>query len=296
MMLVGLGAAAAVAWAGLDAPSRAFTPPHTRPVAERDAEVLLRSVVLPAGAARLSGEPGASHGALAGEGPREGPDLDMVDRHAWWRIPGSWRTVLAFIRAHPPAGSRQFTAGGSGTGDHETSVFVGFGWPRTVGKRTRQMTVTIAATSGDTSYVRADAHVAWLLSRPASERIPDTVQAIEITRGLPARPPGLAFTVTDPARVRALTTLVNRLPIVQPGQFDGCNTARAIGVVKPQITFTFLAASGTPALAVADEPAEETEPDTCGPMAFSIAGVEQTALLQGPKFVAAAERLLKKKI
>jgi hypothetical protein len=171
-----------------------------------------------------------------------------------------------------------------------------FGWPRTVGKRTRQLTVTIAATPGDTSYVRADAHVAWLLPRAAAEKIPDTVQAIEITRGLPARPPAISLTVTDPTQVRTLTMLANSLPIVQPGQFDGCNTARAIGAVEPEITFTFLSAPGDPALAVAKEPADETEPDTCGPMALSIAGVEQTALLQGPTFVAAAERLLNKKI
>jgi len=221
----------------------------------------------------------------------------MVDRHGWWRVPGSWQAVLAFIEAHAPTGSTQFTAGGGGsdTNVHETS-FVAFHWPGTAGTRTRQLTLTIAATPGGTSYIRVDAHVAWLIPRSVAEQIPNAVRVIEITRGLHGRPPAISVTVKDPTQVRTLTTLANGLPIVQPGEFDGCNTARAIGAVEPQITFTFLAAPGEPALAVAKEPANETEPDRCGPMALTIAGVEQTALLQGPKLVAAAERLLNKKI
>jgi hypothetical protein len=292
---VGFAVAAGLATADRDGSKATFMPPHTRQGAAGDAALVLRSVVLPVGAKPLNREPSADGGVLARDGPSE-VYVDIVDRHAWWRVPGSWRSVLAFVHAHPPAGSHEFTSGWGSTSGRETSAFVVFGWPKSVGIRTRQLTVLVAATPSDTTYLRVDAHVVWLLPRPAAERIPAGVQAIDITRGLPGHAPSRSLAVTDAAEVRALVEVTNNLPTVQPGEFDGCNTARPLGAVEPRITFTFRAAPGGAVLAVAGEPADATEPDTCGPMSLSIAGLPQKPLLEGPKVVAEAQRLLKKKI
>jgi hypothetical protein len=171
-----------------------------------------------------------------------------------------------------------------------------FGWPRTVGTRTRQLTVSVATTPGAVTYLRVDADAVWLVPRPASERIPDGVQAIDITRGLPGQPPSHSLTVTDAPEVNSIVALANRLPTIQPGEFDGCNRAEPVGAVEPKITFTFRAAPGGPVLALAKESAEATELGTCQPMSLSIGGVPQTPLLQGPKLIAETERLLKEKI
>lgn len=290
---VGFAVAAGLAGADQGAGKAAFIAPDTRHGAERDAALVLGSVVLPAGAKRLNREPGVDGGVLASSGPSEG-GADLADRHAWWRVPGSWRSVLAFVRAHPPAGSREFTSGSGGSPDPSASVV--FGWPKSVGIRTRQLSVLVAATSGDTTYLRVDAYVVWLLPRPASERIPDGVQAIEITRGLRGHAPSQSITVTDAAEVGALVAVTNSLPTEQGGEFEGCSNESGIGAVEPKITFTFRAAPGGAVLAVAIEPAYATEPDTCEPMSLSIAGLPQKPLLEGPKLVAEAERLLKEKI
>jgi hypothetical protein len=219
-----------------------------------------------------------------------------VNRHAWWRVPESWRSVLAFVRAHPPGGSHEFTSGWGGTSRRETNAFVVFGWPKSVGTRTRQLTVLLAATPGDTAYLRVDANVVWLLRRSASERIPSGVQAIDITRGLPGQAPSQSLTVTDAAEVKAIVAVTNGLPTIQPGEFDGCNESGPVGVEEPKITFTFRASAGGSVLAVTREPADATGPANCEPMTLSIGGLPQKPLLEGPKVVAEAQRLLKEKI
>ncbi len=198
---VGIAVAAGLAVADQVASKATFTPPHTRQGAARDAAFVLRSVVLPAGAQRLSREPRGDAGVLKSGGPHE-VYADLVDRHAWWRVPGPWRSVLAFVNTHPPPGSRDFTSGSGGTYGRETSAFVVFGWPMTAGSRTRQLTVLVAATPGGATYLRVDADVVWLLRRSASERIPGGVQAIDITRGLPGHAPSKSLTVTDAAKVK----------------------------------------------------------------------------------------------
>lgn len=294
---VPLALAIAVGLAAADQGARmaAFTAPHTRQGAERDAAVVLDRVVLPAGAERLRREPSVEGRELASSGPHEAY-VELVDRHAWWRVPGSWQSALAFVRAHPPAGSREFGSGSGSTSGRQTNAYIMFGWPMMEGSRTRQLTVLVATTPGEATYLRVDAQVVWLLPRPVSERIPDGVQAIDITRGLPGKAPSQSLTVSDPAEVRAIVAATNRLPTIQPGEFDGCNTARPVGAVRPKITFAFRAATVGPALAVASLPAEATEPDRCEPMSLSIDGLPRKPLLEGPKLVAEAERLLKKRI
>jgi hypothetical protein len=292
---IGLAVAAGLAVADQGGSKATFPPPHTRQGAAGDAALVLRSVVFPAGAKRLNREPSADGGVLGSGGPNE-VYADLVDRHAWWRVPRSWRSVLAFVRVHPPAGSHEFTSGWGSTSGRQTNAFVVFGWPKSVGTRTRQLTVLLAATPGDTAYLRDDANVVWLLRRSASERIPEEVQAIDITQGLPGHAPSQSLTVTDAAEVKAIVAVTNGLPTIQPGEFDGCNTAVPVGFVRPKITFTLRASPGGSVLAVATEPAKATGPATCEPMTLSIGGLPQKPLLEGPKVVAEAKRLLKKTI
>ncbi|MGD0454799.1 MAG: hypothetical protein ABSB69_14495 [Solirubrobacteraceae bacterium] len=172
-----------------------------------------------------------------------------------------------------------------------------FGWPLNAGGRTRQLSVVVAATPGHATYLRADADVVLLLRRSASERIPAGVEAIDITRGQPGHAPSHSVVVTDAVEVRAIIAVTNSLPTIQPAEFAGCNTSGPrVGFVGPGITFTFRASPGGPVLAVATEPADATGTAKCEPMTLTIGGVRQTPLLEGPKVVAEAQRLLKVKI
>src|ERR1022692_1737785 len=77
-----------------------------RLVAARDAGALSGWLRLPPGSVRSKHEPGGDYGVLAG--PAMGPPStpDVVDLHSWWRLGGSAQAALAFIRAHPPRGSK----------------------------------------------------------------------------------------------------------------------------------------------------------------------------------------------
>src|ERR1022692_493959 len=129
---VGLAVAAGLAATNGGGRSATLTPPHTRQDAARDAPFVLRSIVLPAGAKRLSDEPLGDGGVLKSAGPYEAY-ADLVDRHAWWRVPGPWRSALAFVTAHPPPGSHDFTSGWGATYGRETSAYLVFGWPTSAG-------------------------------------------------------------------------------------------------------------------------------------------------------------------
>jgi hypothetical protein len=99
--------------------------------------------------------------------------------------------------------------------------------------------------------------------------------------------------VTDRSKVDALVATVDRLPILQPGPIS----CTEIGVDEPEISFIFREAPGGQVLAVASERADSQEPTTgCNPMSFIIRGVAQTPLLEGPRVVAEAERLLGAKL
>jgi hypothetical protein len=294
-VIVGIAVAAGLAVADHGVSKATFMPPHTSQGAARDAALVLRSVVLPEGAQRLSRQLRGDGGVLGSSGPHEAY-ADLVDRHTWWRVPGPWRSVLAFVNAHPPPGSRDFTSGSGSTYGRETSAFVVFGWPMTAGSRTRQLTVSVAATSRDATYLRLDADVVWLLRRSASEQIPGGVHAIDITQGLPGHAPSQSLTVSDAAKVKAIIAVSNSLPTIQPGEFDGCNAAVPVGFARPKITFTFRTSPRGSVLAVATEPANATGTGTCEPMMLSINGLPRKPLLEGPKVVAEAQRLLKEGI
>jgi hypothetical protein len=271
-----------------------FAVPHTRQGAEREAQIVLDSVVLPPKADRLDGEPRGDAGVLRLSGPSEVAE-DLVDRHAWWRVPVGWRSVLAFVHDHPPQGSREFTSGSGEIYGRETSASITFGWPVSPGEiRTRQLSVLVATRPGHTTYLRVDARAAWLLLRPAAERVPEGVHEIAIEQSRPRHAPSLSLTVTDMSKVDAIVAAVNRLPILQPGIAISCPEE---GIDEPWISFVFRETAGGPVLAEASERADSREPTTaCNPMSFSIRGVPQTPLLEGPRVVVESERLLGTKL
>jgi hypothetical protein len=271
-----------------------FLVPHTRQGAGRDVEIVLGSVVLPSGAVRLAGEPLADGEVLGLSGPRDASG-DSVDRHVWWRVPGGWRSVLAFVRAHPPRGSREFVSGSGETGGRETVASITFAWPVSPGEvRTRQLSVLVATKPGARTFLRVDARVTWLVLRPVTERVPDGVREIDIERFRPPHARARSLTVTDISKVDAIVARVDRLPILQP---EGAIVCPDIRVDEPLISFVFRAAPGGAVLAAASEMARSRgRTSACDAMSFSVRGVPQRPLLEGPRVVAEAERLLGAKL
>ena len=196
--------------------SHAATP---RQRADADAARIIADFPRPAGAVRTG-----LIASLTSPGVGIG-DADVAIQTRWWRVPGPPRTVLAWIRAHLPAG---FTPAGSGGGSSQSSpsvemtadIFALSPVPGVLPQR--QLVVTAIPYRGQTA-LRTDAQVAWLPARSAAERIPSGVRAVTVTPafGLNQDPRrdrlDHAFTVTNPAQVARIVALADALTVYPPG-------------------------------------------------------------------------------
>lgn len=208
---------------------RAATPAGNRAAARADARVLLGLLRLPAGATASAVEPAGDGGQLAA--PAVGPPAtrNAVGRHAWWRVPGDPAAVLAYVAAHPPAGSRAVITGPG---------VEGFAWrPRRGVLSTRWLIVHAVALAGGATGVRADAEVVWITPRPRSERIPAGERRLRVTAV------GREAVITTRHRIDRAAWLLNRLPLAQPGAVNcplnlgirirlAFRPARAVAVVE----------------------------------------------------------------
>jgi hypothetical protein len=155
-------------------------------------------------------------------------DADVATATRWWRVPGRPQAVLAWIRAHLPAG---FTSDGSGSATYpdpssgtliesQADAFALSPVPGVLPQR--DLVVTAVPYQGQTA-LRTDAQVVWLPARSAAERIPAGVRAVTVTPvfGLNrnARLDRLdrAFTVTVPAQVARIVALADGLTVYPPG-------------------------------------------------------------------------------
>ena len=221
-------------------------PPHQRAVA--DATAILASFAVPTGARKLSAAPSVGNGVLKAPAQTLGTP-DLVDKAEWWIASGAPQGVLAWEARHL---SHRFSSGGAGTGYGRgiaTTWFQVFSLPGIPGVLDSRELVVLVVQDGGKTAIRVDAQVAWLPARPASEKVPAAAKAVTISAdpGLNqgARKPEKPVTITDPAKVRALTALINGLTLFPPGAPD-CPADFGGNLV-----LTFRAGPRTPALAVA---------------------------------------------
>lgn len=263
-------------------------PPQQR--AKAEAASILAAFIPPPAAQRLVGPPGDVGGKLDQPYFTSG-DLDVVYSASLWAVPGmSPLQVLAWEKAHLPGRYRLTLTGGEaapapapipGTpappGDpyHDASdEFDLQGLPDIL--PAAEMVVQGASSLAGETYVRVDAMVAWQPQRPASEWVPAGVRAITITaqpdpnhpRDLPA-----PVTVTDPARVGKIVTLIDGLSLDPSGPHE-CMQETGKG-----ITVSFLGHASGLALATASVPIP-----TCGYVEFAIRGTYQPELSDSGSF------------
>jgi hypothetical protein len=251
-----------------------LSPPTTRAgnlaAARADAAALLARLRLPRGTRRSPVEPPGDDGLLAGA---QAPDGPFVDDRAWWTIAAAPRSVLAFVDAHLPAGSRggetsqpaalTATAVPSGAWSAE------FSWPAITGVLGRRVVeVSIVALRGGGSGVRADAQVSWLSPRPPAERIPANAVRLVVAVGRVSGGRAQAAVVfTSRARIRAAATALNHLPLAQFYSQFGCFSDGS------RVSLTFLSRGARTPLAVAT-----ISPGACTVISLAIDGRSEPAL------------------
>ncbi len=107
----------------------------------------------------------------------------------------------------------------------------------------RELVVEVVQ-DGDKTAIRVDAQVTWQPARPASEKVPAAAKAVTISMDLGlnqrGKKPPKPVTITDRAKVRKLTALINSLALFPPGTF---NCPADFG---DDLMLTFRARPGTP--------------------------------------------------
>ncbi|HEX4008607.1 MAG TPA: hypothetical protein VHX62_01280 [Solirubrobacteraceae bacterium] len=263
-----------------------------RAAAHADAPELLAALRLPSGATRLPAEPAGDHGFLKAT-PALNPTSAHAVVHAWWRVSGDAAGVLAYVRAHAPAGARP---GGTGeiidTHTGASARTLDYDWPPIAGVLgERELAVTVMTLPGGVAGVLAEAESDWIVPRPASERIPSAVREIDIAVAKPDQPAGAPRSVTSRARVRRIVALFNAMPITQPAWYS-CPAEMLSG--SRRLTFTFRARVGGPALAratYADYRPLNAPSGPCTPIQLTIGGRAQDGLIGG-YFIRRIDRML----
>ncbi|MGH2856068.1 MAG: hypothetical protein ACRDMJ_01135 [Solirubrobacteraceae bacterium] len=251
-----------------------------RHAARADASALLAAVPLPPGSTPASAEPSGDAGWLR-------PELSLMATparatvHGWWLIPGGSAATIAWVRAHPPAGSH-VTGSGSGSKPGSSMQEVDFDWPPVPGVLNwRELQVTVTVLGGDRTGLLAQAQSDWVVPRRAGERVPAGVRVVDVASGPLDGPPTQVLDVMKRRRIGRLVSLLNSLPTAQPGTYS-CPGMALAGA--RELTLTFRARPGGAALArayYADYPPLEAASGPCNSVQFWVRGRQETALIGG---------------
>ena len=299
-VLLGVAAITAASATGAAGASAQTRLQANQAAARQDAARHLQGVRLPSDATRISTEPGFAKAFAVMAGP--GGKYDAQD-HAIWTTTATPQAIIAYVKAHAPAGSTADVGTGSGS-DTKTgvsSIDVQFSWPD-LGQQllNRMLTVTVVTPRHGDSVIVAQTQSTWFVPRSAAERVPDGVRAVLITvrlgppgTGPVIKPGGRVHTSTylvwRAARVRTLVDEFNGLPIIQPGAEPIACPMILTGSEASQLTLAFKTARQGTTLATAQVDVHRGQSwddggGPCNPIDFWIAGNQQTSLMS-PTFV-----------
>jgi hypothetical protein len=173
--------------------------------------MLLAKLVLPRGATPVASTPAWDPGGCACP-----LTPNAVDDPGWWRVPGRAGDVIAYVKAHQPAGSTVVsTSTGSGPGTRTEGVT--FQWPGVPGVlSTRWLVVFARALPGGAKGVRADGLSVWLTARKSTDQVPPAKRLrILVVRGREVLQGPIA--IRSRAKIDKVIAFLNGLPAPQPG-------------------------------------------------------------------------------
>ena len=212
---------------------------------------------------------------------------NLIDRSALWSVPGDPTEVLAWIKEHPPRGSKLKVESSSASQGVTTSSSIGFEWPMIKGTANeRALLVTAVTTAASETTLRVDAQSVWIVPRSSSERIPIASQFLELNVGR-AGAQGREISIANAGVVRQIAASINELPVVQPG-VTSCPT----GFLHPVIVrLRFRAAPGGSVLAEAEQ---QMPAGTCEPMRREIRGKSDPPLADSWRVMRRLQGLLER--
>ncbi len=271
-------------FASLASAGHATQLPANKLAARQDAAALVASLRLPSGATRLAGKPAdiSSFG---------------VSDQGKWTSGNAPKTVIAYIRSHPPAGGKLQSWGSGGD-----SLTLWYDWPSVRQELYgRSLRIDVVTPPHGNSTIVATSQSDWIVPRPASERVPSGVSVVDVTLRVGGGTFGTTHPVTtrhvftDTATVDSLVSRIDALTTVQPGLIYGCPLELA-GPARPLLTLVFRAGAAAPALARAEVGVHRGKDGgsgwtSCDPIDFWVDGRQQQPLTS-QSFVRQIARLI----
>jgi hypothetical protein len=248
--------------------------------AEEDTASSLTKLKLPPGA--HSGAEGCN--TYYGRGT-----ADVVGARGKWSSDEQVPAVLAFLEAHPPAGSRIKTIHTS-TGRESTRSIVEFQWPAVswvlIG---RWLIVEIGNYgSGNPTEICASAEDVFADPLAPAYDVPSSARVLEVSIPREGQP-ALTVSVTSAKKIRAVRAMIDRMSVSWNQAGRKCKGPRT----GPPATFTFRARSGGRVLAVASANNHvEVEGGPCNAMKLRVQPGGRTEELEDGPFIREAQKLL----
>jgi hypothetical protein len=249
-------------------------------VAQREAQRLLRELMLPAAAIGLAAEPSGDGRVL--RAPSSKPVvIGLVDRHRFWEVPSSLDAVVAFVKAHPPRGSQLSSAGGALEGPGiPPNQSLTFSFPPTGSVAGRWLNVDAVALPDGQTGVRADAQVPTVRNH---ERVPRRIGVLRISW---TDPRDQTITVTNREKISAVARAVDKYPL-------GTDGVCSEGFVPPSITFSFLRSPKGPVLARVSGVSNGVRDAGCEPSTLWVRGHGTQLLAEDSDLLHTVNRILR---
>jgi hypothetical protein len=247
--------------------------------AERDAQRLLRQLMLPADAIRVAVEPTGDGRVL--RAPSAKPVvIGLVDRHRFWEAPSSLDSVIAFIKAHPPHGAHLSAGGGSEGPGIPPNQSLTFSLAPTDSVAARWLNVDAVALPDGQTGIRADAQVPTVRSH---ERVPRDIGVLRISWKDPRDP---TITVTNRKQINAVAHAVDQYPL-------GTDGVCSEGFVPPSITFSFLRSRNGPVLARVSGVSNGVQGAGCEPSTLWVGGQGTQLLVEDSDLLHTVDHILR---
>ena len=132
---------------------------------------------------------------------------------------GNPGAVYDAIAGAVPAGSKVVSTARLERDGQIITRYVSFQFRSPAGVQYATLAVAVAAAPGEGAAIRADPSAQWLFARPAWEKVPASARELVTTLpGANAAAPAAQTTVRQPATIRRLAALINRLPVFPPAR------------------------------------------------------------------------------
>jgi hypothetical protein len=214
---------------------------------------------------------------------------DVVGARGKWTIDEQVPAVLAFLEAHPPAGSLIKTIHTS-IGRESTNSTVEFQWPAVSGVLTARWLIVEIGNygSGNPTGVCASAEDVWVDPLAPAYDVPSSARVLEVS--LPREgQPALTVNVTSAKKVRAVRAMIDRMSVSWNAEGRKCKGKRE----GPPATFTFRARTAGRVLAVASANNHvEVEGGPCNAMKLRVPPGAPTMELEDGTFIRQVQKLL----